>query len=676
MIINISYDASVASCPQQTAFKACVAAVADFYESAFTDPTTVNIHVGWGEVDGQALPANSGAASISNYTPQQYTYAQIRSAFSADAKTAADKTAVASLGVTDPTSGGMFSMTTAEAKSLGLYNSTTNVDGWTGIDTASAWVFNTTSSAGGNVPPNGVDAFSFLAHEFAEILGRQMDFGYGSGDNIGGDGWYPYDLFDYASKGVRALTNSAAADRYFSIDGGVTNTGQHWFNNNGNSGDLFDYIPNGTAGSYLPSGAPDSYDYAGSVGVVSAADLTLMNVLGYDPTFGRAWLTQVSADFATAADWGGGVVPGAANIAVLNATGSTAYTVTSSTTRTVSSLQTTAMATLSITGGVFSDTYGTGTGGNGGTISVASSATFAAGGVVNNAKTISVLAGGTLQVAAGGLILTGAGTLSLAGTITGAGASATLINQSHITGSGQLGAGSMLLRNMGAGVIESLGASQLVINDGAYVMSNAGLIESAGSGGLKIMGALTNGGRLFAQTGALTVTGSITGAGTGLIGPSGQLILQGAFTGNVTFQSGSTGSLTLGQSQGYTGQITGFSTSGANRLILSDISYIAGTTSASYSGTSASGTLTVTDGTHTAKIKLAGNFLSSTFKLSAASGGGVQVVDPTVAGATTHAFVSAMAAFAAPGGAHEAGARSGDWLAPRSLMAAPHGAIA
>ena len=46
-------------------------------------------------------------------------------------------------------------------------------------------------------------------------------------------------------------------------------------------------------------------------------------------------------------------------------------------------------------------------------------------------------------------------------------------------------------------------------------------------------------------------------------------------------------------------------------------------------GNSAGGTLTVTDGTHTAQIALQGDYLSSTWTLSSDGSGGTVVVDPT-----------------------------------------------
>jgi hypothetical protein len=95
-----------------------------------------------------------------------------------------------------------------------------------------------------------------------------MNFGAFPGD-IGG-GYYPEDLFDYTASGVRSF-KSAAKGRYFSINGGVTDFRN--FNSNP-EGDLFDWTP---------GSVPDSYDWEGSRGAVSATDLRVLDVLGYDP---------------------------------------------------------------------------------------------------------------------------------------------------------------------------------------------------------------------------------------------------------------------------------------------------------------------------------------------------------------------------------------------------------
>ena len=49
-----------------------------------------------------------------------------------------------------------------------------------------------------------------------------------------------------------------------------------------------------------------------------------------------------------------------------------------------------------------------------------------------------------------------------------------------------------------------------------------------------------------------------------------------------------------------------------------------------YSGDASGGTLTVTDGSHTAQIALLGNYLASTFVASSDGHGGTMVVDPAL----------------------------------------------
>ena len=94
------------------------------------------------------------------------------------------------------------------------------------------------------------------------------------------------------------------------------------------------------------------------------------------------------------------------------------------------------------------------------------------------------------------------------------------------------------------------------------------------------------------------------------------------FSENVGF--GSTGRLVLSHSQTYGGTISAFSHTGTTSLDLTDIAFSGGT-KATYAGTAASGILTVTDGTHTANIHLTGNYLTATWTLSAAAGGGTHV---------------------------------------------------
>jgi hypothetical protein len=259
-------------------------------------------------------------------------------------------------------------------------------------------------------------------------------------------------------------------------------------------------------------------------------------------------------------------------------------------------------------------------------------------------------------IAAAGATLTGGGTLSLTNHATnlikGASAAATLTNFDRITGAGQLGGGSMTLVNKAGGIINANLATALIINTGTVSVTNAGVIESTSTGGLTISGAVANTGSLTVTAGTLDVTGAVTGTGVVRIG-GGVAEFGAAFSENVTFSSTS-GVLELSHSVAYAGKVTGFSKTGGTALDLLDIA--SASASASYSGTTASGVLTVTDGTHTARIHLIGDYTASTFTPSSDGHGGTSVVDPTAAAAgrtpPMAPLVAAMAAFAPRGAAH------------------------
>jgi hypothetical protein len=235
------------------------------------------------------------------------------------------------------------------------------------------------------------------------------------------------------------------------------------------------------------------------------------------------WTKQVSADFNTAADWTGGVVPGSKDDAILDAAGTAAYTVTASTNEVVNSIQTGATATLSVTvsngsGGFFAN-GGTGAGANAGVIAIANNSNFIAGGTVDNVGEITVNSGGNVtsfQVEAAGMTLSGGGKVILGDSsqnqIFGDTATATLTNVDNtISGAGRIGngqtsiagAGGLALTNDAKGVINAVGANTLVLNTGLNVVVNNGLLEGSGVGGLTIQGATVNdsaGGTLQANT--------------------------------------------------------------------------------------------------------------------------------------------------------------------------------
>ena len=261
--INVVWDASVNSAP--AAFKTDVMAVVQYLESKFTDPITVNINVGYGQIDGQ--PLDAGALGESSTFLSSFTYSQLKNALVADAKTSTDAAAIASLPATDPVSGThSYWIATAEAKALGLLSgSGSSIDGYIGFDAAS----NTFDYDNTNGVSAGLyDFFGVVAHEITEVMGRQtMD-----GESFQGKPSYELeDLFHYSAAGVRDFVGTTAG--YFSGNGGATNLGS--FNTN----------PNGDFGDWASSVGHDSFlafSNSGVVNPVSANDLTVMDVLGWD----------------------------------------------------------------------------------------------------------------------------------------------------------------------------------------------------------------------------------------------------------------------------------------------------------------------------------------------------------------------------------------------------------
>ncbi|MDQ2860268.1 MAG: hypothetical protein M3T55_05990, partial [Pseudomonadota bacterium] len=204
----------------------------------------------------------------------------------------------------------------------------------------------------------------------------------------------------------------------------------------------------------------------------------------------------------------------------------------------------------------------------------------------------------------------------------------------------------MTLINEAKGVIVGPFAAVLVIDTGANTVVNAGLILGRGSGGVTIQSAVNNSGRLEADGGVLTVNGAVGGSGEGLI-DGGTLDFASSFTQRVIF-TGTTGVLELGQSQGYTGAVFGFSKTGGTSLDLRDIGFVS-STEATFKGSASGGTLTINDGTHTARITLKGDYRSSIFSASSDGHGGTIVVDPR-APAAAHRLIAAAASLGAGGG--------------------------
>ena len=224
MKINVTFDSSAASAPP--GFEAAVNYVVSLFDSTFTNPVTINVDVGWGEVDGQKLGAGNLGESIEQFS-QGYGYNQILNAVGAVTFQAGDPIPADVLPVVDPTGAGTIDPGSAGARALGLLPAnSTMIDGWIGLSSTPG----TFSFDLSNPPAAGLfDAVAVIEHELTEVMGR------GSGLN---PAYYSMqDLFRFSAPGTLDLTGNHTD--YFSIDKGVTSLDV--FNNSPSIGDLGDW---------------------------------------------------------------------------------------------------------------------------------------------------------------------------------------------------------------------------------------------------------------------------------------------------------------------------------------------------------------------------------------------------------------------------------------------------
>jgi hypothetical protein len=281
MQINVSYDSSVASAP--AAFKTDVAYVVKLLDAAFSNNVTLNIHIGWGEVGGQALNPSDLGESEEAGAPA-YSYTDIVNALNAQALlpgASPDLQAAAQtfVGLSDPSNGATFDIGTAEAKALGLMpGNASGFDGWVGFDSnASDWSFSPTAT-----PASGkYYLVGTIEHEITEVMGRNSFLGV-NGEHYS-HGWSVPDLFRFSGPGVRELAPGPGhTTGYFSIDNGNTVLGT--WNNHAARGDLGDWDQGfGSGGGPGPFGNDAFNDFSnpGVLNQLTNTDLTLMHVLGW-----------------------------------------------------------------------------------------------------------------------------------------------------------------------------------------------------------------------------------------------------------------------------------------------------------------------------------------------------------------------------------------------------------
>ena len=241
------------------------------FQALYSDPVKVNINV---------VAGNTGLGGSS--TPLMFvvpaTYAAVRSALIAD-QTAHPSTSggvsVAAGGsvntVVDPTNGGVFLYTTAQAKALGaLPANNAASDGTFTYNSTLAYTFDPNNRGSG-----GYDFIGVAEHEISEIMGRIPGLGgeFCGPPNPCGPNYLVYDLFRYTGNNTRGMTDGAG--RYFSINNGASNL--HGYNfANGNGSDPQDWDASNPTDPYNAFTGPNQAH------ALNTIDATTLDVIGWD----------------------------------------------------------------------------------------------------------------------------------------------------------------------------------------------------------------------------------------------------------------------------------------------------------------------------------------------------------------------------------------------------------
>ena len=169
MQINLIYNASVNNAP--AAFKPAMVAAAQYLDQLIADPITVNIDVGYGEIDnfGVSSPVNYYWGEGLAHAYNTATYAELRQYLTSNSTSPDDITALDHLSATDPTNGGTFWLSGAQAKAWGLLPAAgTELDGSVGFSSSVPFDYNGVNNP---VPSGQIDFFGTATHELNSRAG-------------------------------------------------------------------------------------------------------------------------------------------------------------------------------------------------------------------------------------------------------------------------------------------------------------------------------------------------------------------------------------------------------------------------------------------------------------------------------------------------------------------------
>lgn len=294
--INATFDTSITNDPHAAQITNTINQAIGVYQSLFNDPITISIDFRYSTTGPDGTALGSGTLAQSNYTVYALGYSTFTAALTADAKTANDTSAVASLPgsplATDMVASSANGRAVGQA-TPGAMNATGQVgpggtfDGIVTLNSSQNFQFDRTQG----LASGQYDALESIEHEIDEVLGLGSILP-NTTDFLRNSAVRPEDLYRYSAPGTRSLTSSGTATSYFSINGGATNI--IGFNQNGN-GDYGDWL----SGSGCPQtqNVQDAFSCPGQSSDISATspEGIALDVIGYDLNSGSVAAPEPSS---------------------------------------------------------------------------------------------------------------------------------------------------------------------------------------------------------------------------------------------------------------------------------------------------------------------------------------------------------------------------------------------
>jgi hypothetical protein len=243
MQINLVYDSLAQAAPQ--AFRDAIQAAANLLDAIFRDNITVNISIGYGEINGSPEP--SGGASAGPASGISEGYSQLRTLLAQNLSPDVMSGLNALPGGSTIQGQSQVLVWSAEEKALGLLSGTNSaLDGAAGFAT--------------NIPTNLLEGVAL--HELTHAMGRVPS----SQPDI-------FDLYRYTGLGNVLFSGSIpSTPAYFSLDGGITNLAQYGLNS-----DPSDFLN----GSLTPNDAFNEFYGGSTLQYLTRVDILQMEALGF-----------------------------------------------------------------------------------------------------------------------------------------------------------------------------------------------------------------------------------------------------------------------------------------------------------------------------------------------------------------------------------------------------------